>query len=740
MTVVVHCKRCRKELRAQDRYAGMPTRCPRCGTLNQLPGLETASEGPAPPNVRARPLAATADNEPAAETCKICGKRIRGKAERFADVHGTLYHLGCYQKQAGDASENTCRICHKGFDTPKERVKDVVGFCYHRKCYQEELERQRRAAAGAESGSDSGPPAKGRSAGEPHRPSASDVDDWDLTPEDEDDWNLTEEVSDDWMRPDPGELELREAPSPSPANKPAVKPEAKPIAQATGPAAPASTPEAKLRRPAADSAASPTGASGAKPAASPERPAPRAEAVSKSVPPTAERAQPASGPAAAKGAAPPDRSSNAAGREKSPRPAAGSGPAAGAKGPRKDPKPLRRAKPIGERPVAAPPSLPEGLELVADEPEELAGGLEILPDKPGIVEGLEILEDSAVAAAAQRRLPAPAVPAAHVIPGAPAAPAVPAASMVPAVLVAPAALGPLGNLGGLESLDGPMALRPIQMPTPGGGSANPLPGILLDPLTGEPSGLGYRRARRDNPIPTWLWALMGVGVGVVVIMLAATVINVVWNSRSAGEPVAQSEGTGTDESGSGTDETYSSSGEEPLGSQAEPLGGGEQRPVEAGEDRAPASDGAPDSLWAKYQELREKTKRSGGGMGPVVFGAMVSLAIYLGVSALALQLACKMCGEPDVTGLRIVGICCAQMVAGFVIGLTTATLSSATAGLISLPLALAASTVLVRFLLPTSTGRAIGIAVCHVIMCAVVAVVLVFVVAFVLIMLIAGTR
>jgi hypothetical protein len=59
---------------------------------------------------------------------------------------------------------------------------------------------------------------------------------------------------------------------------------------------------------------------------------------------------------------------------------------------------------------------------------------------------------------------------------------------------------------------------------------------------------------------------------------------------------------------------------------------------------------------------------------------------------------------------------------------------------IDLPVGCVVSAVLVRFLLPTSTGRAIGIAVCNVIMSVVVVVVLVFAVVFMLMMLMAATR
>ena len=162
----------------------MPTRCPRCNTLNQLPSLPSSAE--AAPGKRSPSQKTPARQEHPSETCTLCGRPIRADEERFADVHGTVYHLTCYQKQAGGVPEGLCRICRRPFETLKDRVKDTVGFCYHRKCYQEELERQKLAASGNPKEIAADPPTPSEqlvTAGKP----ASEVDDWDLT-EDDDDW------------------------------------------------------------------------------------------------------------------------------------------------------------------------------------------------------------------------------------------------------------------------------------------------------------------------------------------------------------------------------------------------------------------------------------------------------------------------------------------------------------------------------------------------------------------------
>lgn len=696
MSVVVQCKRCGKELRANDRYAGMPTRCPRCNTLNQLPSLPSpAPEKQAPPTGGPRQQAKPTGEEPSAETCKICGKPIRGKAERFEDVLGTVYHLGCYQKHAGDAPEDACRICHKTFDNPKERVKDVVGFFYHRKCYQEELARQKLASGDAKLKPDSG--ARNKAAAQ-SKPDGQPVgnDDWNLTGDDEDDWNLTEEASDDWMRPDPGELELREdtkllVPAEPPA-KPAAKAVAKPLA----------TPAEPRRRPGTPEPASAPKGSEGRPAPLPPRRAPlpaypvtpqpeahKPESAGLATPGSTSKVKAAPGVASGTSGSQPPPASSPAGTGPTPLP--------------KKAKPLRRARPIEDRPTAAAPLLPEGLELLPDGPATLPDGLELLPEESQgeIVEGLELLDD------------APTVPTAYAVPATPVsripAPATPA-GLTPLGSVDP--LGSLPNLDGLELLDVAAASQPVQ-------------GVLLDPLTGQPAALGVRRGASDNAIPTWLWAIMGIGVGVVVIMLLATVVTVMMDSRKGQGPVASSEPTESNDLASEEDGSFSDDDWAP--------------PDDRNEE--PISDVPPNSRLANFRQFREKMRNAGSAewMGALV-GIGVGLAIYLGVSALALRLASSMCGESDVSSGKVVGICVAQLAAMVLFSPVTAALDNVTAMFIDLPVGCVISAVLVRFLLPTSTGRAIGIAVCNVIMSVVVAVALVFAVVFMLMMLVAATR
>jgi hypothetical protein len=44
MSIVVACKECEKSFKVKDRYAGMTGACPFCGTMLQVPAVESAVE------------------------------------------------------------------------------------------------------------------------------------------------------------------------------------------------------------------------------------------------------------------------------------------------------------------------------------------------------------------------------------------------------------------------------------------------------------------------------------------------------------------------------------------------------------------------------------------------------------------------------------------------------------------------------------------------------------------------
>ena len=565
------------------------------------------------------------------DICQICGKAIRGKAERFLDVHGNVYHLGCYQEKAGEVPEDACRICQRGFESTKDRVKDVVGFFYHRKCYEEELERQRLAASGVE------PDRKAKSASEaPIKSKAEperelEEDDWNLTPDSEDDWEFDGEVDDGWMRPDPEELELKADGDSSPPIEPTIKLPGKPVERPPlNPLARKS--ELRPRQPDASGSERPDLA--AKDARSsqdvPRKPAPR----SKKVVPESKRPGTSESP----GVTAKKKSTTAKARQ---RPKA---------------KPIEAA---AAAPAEAMPALPEGLELLPDEPQS------------EVVDGLEVLDSPSM---------------------------VPAASAVPL----PSSPGDLVPFDGLEALEG---LEPLG-DSPFMASANVSPGgVSVDPLTGEPMVVGPRRRRFDSSIPTWLWGVMGVGVGVVVIMLTASVVSVMWTSQKNREPIASS---------------ASSEGGEVLPWEEE--SGTSEYEVGSGDDASAASVPSEPPASSRLAKIRELREEMGGGF---VFWIGVWFAIYLGVSTLALKLTCMMFGESGATSPKIVGICLSQLGASILFSLITSTLDSTTALFIDAPIGIAMSSMLIRFILPTDTGRAIGIAIIHVIMSFVVAVVLV---------------
>ncbi|NLX95169.1 MAG: hypothetical protein GXY83_03225 [Rhodopirellula sp.] len=81
MTLIVHCTKCGKELRSQDRFAGKPVRCSQCGTINRLP---------------ANPSATPASLLESA-FCFVCGKDFSVDGDLVRDKKGRSYHRRCYE-------------------------------------------------------------------------------------------------------------------------------------------------------------------------------------------------------------------------------------------------------------------------------------------------------------------------------------------------------------------------------------------------------------------------------------------------------------------------------------------------------------------------------------------------------------------------------------------------------------------------------------------------------------------
>ncbi len=715
MVVVVNCKRCGKELRAKDRYAGMATRCPGCDTINQLPSLPSSpppkmATPPRKPARRKKPWEESESAKPSTspDTCKICGKPIRGKAERFTDVHGTVYHLGCYQQQAGDAPEDACRICQGGFASEKERVKDVVGFFYHRECYQEELERQRLGASGAKPKEKTDAASKKPTEPKPKPEPEPEEDDWNLTPDPEEDWELDGDVDDGWMRPDQDELEVKDE---EPA-KPEIKLPAKPVERPTSNRLTRKA-ESKPRQPAAPA----KGSSGASEDPPPEvakskpaspRPAPKGASPSKP-----RQAKPATSESTAgvpRKAAPKAKASS---DPKSPKPATSSGATAKKKSTTARAKPLRRAKPIEERPLAAlpakpveerplpaSPAVPEGLELLPEQ-DSLPEGLELLPESPGQdgADGLEILDDVPVAS-----------PTGGAVPTSPA----PAAS-TPAGVGGLVGLDSLDGLEPLEELEPASGLEPLEgspfplaapsAPTGTGGLDEPVQGILLDPLTGQPATAGpARRSSSENSIPVWLWAVMGVGVGVVLIMLVSSVVSVMWTNEKNSQPIASA---GSSEM-SDTSEASEAAGDEDYDYEDFDEEGGAYSDVEGG--RPPSPDDPPRTLLQMCQRLATRWKAmSGGARAGAVTVVFFVLAIGLALQSLALRVACNMCGEPDVSGNKLVGICVTQMACCFVAGILTVTVDVSVAWIIEIPIRFVICAIVIKTMLPAPGMQSVGI-------------------------------
>ncbi len=714
----------------------MPTRCPRCNTLNQLPSLPSSSPPTkAASGERAPSPKASARQQRPSETCALCGQLIGADSERFADVHGTVYHRACYQKRAGDAPEGVCRICHQPFETLKDRVKDTVGFCYHRKCYREELERQKLAATGKPRGKAAGPitPSEQlRPAGKP----TSEVDDWDLT-EDDDDWDLTGEVDDDWMRPDPEELDVVETSKPSPLKPSPFTPLATPPPKKAAKQTPDEPTKSETPKPAAPAGSS----SGPKttPKAAPARPSKLREETKPSRPvpaPEKPAAKKPSRPAlasekpAAKKPTPSTPVSNKPVAKKPASPAPASNKPAAKKQALKKAKPLPRAKPLEQHPAAA--LMPEGLELLPEKPQAMPEGLELLPEKPqAMPEGLELLPETSQAmpdglellSDAPGNLPAgleplpdspqpagidgleilddgPPAATAKVVSGSRGAVATPAAASLPA------GLEPLDDLVPLDNRV-PLSQGPGLSPLEAAGSMEPVQGVLLDPMTGTPSSLTPRRSGGNDSIPTWLWAVMGIGVGVVVIMLVASLVSMVSTNRQRNQELASSETVESGEESIGAGDDFVETNEPPW--QTERSFEGE---AEKSEDWPP-----PSSRSAGWQKFFSGLKRVSiaAWCAFLVFFGIVS-GIWLAISALGLRLACAVCGENDASGKRIIAICFLLMVSTVLVSPVHLVLDPESAIVVGIFLTVLADAVLIRFILPTSNARAIGIGICHYVM------------------------
>lgn len=87
MTVTTSCRRCGRKLRGKDEYAGKPTRCPACQTINRLPQ---------------RPDPDTPASGEASEVCSECGFDLSIDGDQVTDARGRRYHRVCYEAEAAE--------------------------------------------------------------------------------------------------------------------------------------------------------------------------------------------------------------------------------------------------------------------------------------------------------------------------------------------------------------------------------------------------------------------------------------------------------------------------------------------------------------------------------------------------------------------------------------------------------------------------------------------------------------
>jgi phage FluMu protein Com len=77
VTLIVVCKTCGRELRSNDRWAGMRVRCPQCSSINQLPSEFSEAH--------------------VAASCFLCGQSFEPDSDLVKDVNGRYYHRRCYE-------------------------------------------------------------------------------------------------------------------------------------------------------------------------------------------------------------------------------------------------------------------------------------------------------------------------------------------------------------------------------------------------------------------------------------------------------------------------------------------------------------------------------------------------------------------------------------------------------------------------------------------------------------------
>ncbi len=178
MSVEVTCKKCGKQLRAGDKYAGWRVECPQCKAMNQFPAMaeplpETSEVPPSKPTAAAVPTpqakpiptpsgatgpkpvtpaapkapvtAAPPPTKATSEVCGLCAKDFSEDPNRVQDPQGHLFHRACYEReQARRQTAKRCVLCQRPVFL-NDMIQDTEGKAFHRRCY--DRERARRLAA-----------------------------------------------------------------------------------------------------------------------------------------------------------------------------------------------------------------------------------------------------------------------------------------------------------------------------------------------------------------------------------------------------------------------------------------------------------------------------------------------------------------------------------------------------------------------------------------------------------------
>jgi hypothetical protein len=262
----------------------------------------------------------------------------------------------------------------------------------------------------------------------------------------------------------------------------------------------------------------------------------------------------------------------------------------------------------------------------------------------------------------------------------------------------------LDDLQGLDNLD-PLAGPATQPPFSGLSASSPVSAGPLMP--NRPP----RRKAEEGSIPKWLWGVMGTGVAVLLVLLLLAIVSSFGGGGASDERQVATETAGTEAE------------QDPVGDATETEQESQERPYQPPRPK-------PEPSPPPTEEVRVPSRgssgpsMSGGEWGLLILILGVGFAIQVAIGTFGLYLACSICGEQDVDGGKLLGICTlcyilapiAMFATVFVFATTgmatpdTDSLSEILFALcVAFGMAMLVVVLLMRYLIPTTMVRAIGI-------------------------------